>query len=72
MPWNSKEASVSERDVSESVSERGKCKRKFKMTQEKMEPGRSPKNAGLFEEKEATGTHDFIKEAIAKGGKEIL
>lgn len=39
MPWNSKEASVSERDVSESVSERGKCKRKFKMTQEKMEPG---------------------------------
>lgn len=39
MPWNSKEASVSERDVSESVSERGKCRWKFKMTQEKMEPG---------------------------------
>ena len=32
----------------------------------------SPKNAGLGEEKEATGTHDFLKEAMVKGGEEIL
>lgn len=26
----------------------------------------------MGEEKEATGTHDFLKEAIVKGGEEIL
>ena len=51
---------------------RGKCKGSLRWLKRRWSQDGSPKNAGLFAEKEAMGTCDFIKEAIAKGGEEIL
>ena len=51
---------------------RGKCKGSLRWLKGRWSQDGSPKNAGLFQEKEAMGTCDFIKEAIAKGGEEIL
>ena len=50
---------------------RGKCKGRLRWLKGQWSQDGSPKNAGLFQEKEAMGTCDFIKEAIAKGGEEI-